>query len=127
MPLTVWNDRSGGTPRIRGGWTTRFSVDGEKGYLIVWKDAGGGLAEVTVKIAKQGSTLAGLMDALSTAVSEGLKAGAPLSEYVAEFSGTRFVPAGPTDDAEVPRASSLMDCVARRMAIDFPAAPPGGK
>jgi len=109
---------AGVVSQARRGQTTRFSVEGEKGYLIVGEDAGRRVGEVTIKVAKQGSELAGMMDALGTAVSVGLQAGAPLQEYVAEFTGTRFVPAGRTDDPELPLASSLVDYVGRRLAVD---------
>ena len=104
--------------RIRGGVTTRFAVADQKGYLTTTVGADGVLDGVSLRIAKQGSTLAGMMDALGQAVTEGLRAGAPLDEYVAAFTNSRFVPAGRTDDDELPLASSVMDYVGRRLAID---------
>jgi ribonucleoside-diphosphate reductase alpha chain len=64
-------------PRVRQGETTRFIVDGQKGHLTA-AAADGALGEITIRTAKQGSTLAGLMDALGSVVSLGLQAGAPL-------------------------------------------------
>ena len=104
-------------PRVRQAETTRFSVDGQKGYLTT-STADGAVSEVTIRMAKQGSTLAGLTDALGSAMSLGLQAGVPLEVYVSKFANMRFVPAGGTDDPELPVASSVMDYVARRMAVD---------
>lgn len=106
-------------PRVRTGHTTRFAVDDQKGYLTTTENPDGSVDEVTIKVAKQGSTLAGVMDALSTVISLGLQAGAPLDEYVGAFANTRFVPAGITDDPELPVASSMADYVARRLAVDY--------
>jgi ribonucleoside-diphosphate reductase alpha chain len=105
-------------PRVRQGETTRFIVDGQKGYLTA-AAADGTLSEITIRTAKQGSTLAGMMDALGSVVSLGLQAGAPLEDYVSEFANMRFAPAGRTDDPELPQATSIMDYVARRLAVDF--------
>jgi ribonucleoside-diphosphate reductase alpha chain len=105
-------------PRVRRGQTTRFAVDGQKGYLTTTGDGEDRVGEVTIKIAKQGSTLAGMMDALGQVISLGLQAGAPLEDYVREFANSRFVPAGRTDDPELPLATSLMDYVGRRLAVD---------
>jgi ribonucleoside-diphosphate reductase alpha chain len=106
-------------PRVRQGETTRFIVDGQKGHLTAAAAAGGALGEITIRTAKQGSTLAGMMDALGSVVSLGLQAGAPLEDYVSEFANMRFAPAGRTDDPELPQATSIMDYVARRLAVDF--------
>jgi ribonucleoside-diphosphate reductase alpha chain len=105
-------------PRVRQGVTTRFIVDDQKGYLTA-AAADGSLGEMTIRTAKQGSTLAGMMDALGSVVSLGLQAGAPLEVYVSEFANMRFAPAGRTDDPELPLATSIMDYVARRLAVDF--------
>jgi ribonucleoside-diphosphate reductase alpha chain len=105
-------------PRVRRAETTRFTVDDQKGYLTTAANEDGSVGEVTILMAKQGSTLAGVMDALGAAISLGLQAGAPAEVYVSKFSGMRFVPAGRTDDAELPVATSIMDYVARRLALD---------
>src|SRR5436190_17127558 len=107
-------DRSGpigGRVRVRSGETTRFAVVDQKGYLITSQDGDGGLAGVEVRMAKQGSTLAGMMDALSQVISLGLRAGAPLDVYVAKLKDLRFTPAGRTDDVELPVATSVLDYV----------------
>ena len=106
-------------PRVRRGETTRFTVDGQKGYLISGLNPDGELGEVSLRMAKQGSTLAGATDALGIAISAGLQAGAPLREFVAEFANTRFAPAGRTDDPDLPYATSITDYVARRLAVDL--------
>jgi hypothetical protein len=105
-------------PRARRAETTRFTVDDQKGYLTAAVAEDGGVGEVTIRMAKQGSTLAGMMDALGVAISLGLQAGAPPEVYIAKLSGMRFVPAGRTDDPELPMATSTMDYVARRLALD---------
>ena len=79
----------------------------------------GELGEVFLKLGKQGSTLAGVMDAFSIAVSIGLQYGVPLETYVAKFTNLRFEPAGLTDDPDVRMAQSLMDYVWRRLALDY--------
>jgi ribonucleoside-diphosphate reductase alpha chain len=112
--------RSGrAVPRVSAGETTRFTVDDQKGYLTTARAKDGGLGELTIRMAKQGSTLAGMMDALGAAISLGLQAGAPLEVFVAKYANMRFAPAGLTDDPELPIASSLMDYVARRLAVDY--------
>ena len=79
----------------------------------------GVLGEVFLKLGKQGSTLAGVMDAFSIAVSIGLQYGVPLETYVQKFTNVSFEPAGLTDDADIRMAKSLMDYIFRRLAIDY--------
>jgi ribonucleoside-diphosphate reductase alpha chain len=79
----------------------------------------GGLGEVFLKLGKQGSTLAGVMDAFSIAVSIGLQYGVPLETYVQKFTNVSFEPAGLTDDPDVRMAKSLMDYIFRRLALDY--------
>jgi ribonucleoside-diphosphate reductase alpha chain len=76
------------------------------------------VGEVFLKLGKQGSTLAGVMDAFSIAISVGLQYGIPLESYVAKFTNMRFEPAGLTDDPDVRIASSVMDYIFRRLALD---------
>ncbi len=78
-----------------------------------------GLGEVFLKMSKQGSTLAGMMDAFSIAVSVGLQYGVPLETYVSKFTNMRFEPAGMTDDTDVRMAQSIVDYIFRRLALDF--------
>jgi len=77
-----------------------------------------GVGEVFLKLGKQGSTLAGVMDAFSIAISVGLQYGIPLESYVGKFTNMRFEPAGITDDPDIRMASSVMDYIFRRLALD---------
>jgi ribonucleoside-diphosphate reductase alpha chain len=106
-------------PKKRPAQTVSFSVAGAEGYLIASSYPDDGLAEVFLKMSKQGSTLAGVMDAFSIAVSIGLQYGVPLETYVAKFTNMRFEPAGMTDDQDIRIASSVMDYIFRRLALDF--------
>ncbi|MEZ5204246.1 MAG: hypothetical protein R2701_07670 [Acidimicrobiales bacterium] len=90
-----------------------------KGFVTVGEYADGRPGEVFLKVAKQGSTLAGIMDALSISLSYGLQYGVHLRTYVEAFANTRFEPAGMTDDPDLRIASSLLDYIFRRLAIDY--------
>jgi ribonucleoside-diphosphate reductase alpha chain len=79
----------------------------------------GALGEVFLKLGKQGSTLAGVMDAFSIAVSIGLQYGVPLETFVEKFTNLRFEPAGMTDDKDIRMAQSMMDYIFRRLALDY--------
>jgi ribonucleoside-diphosphate reductase alpha chain len=105
-------------PRIGSGVTTRFVVGEQKGYLSTVTTDDGTLGRVTIRAAKQGSTLAGMTDALGEAITVGLQAGAAPDDYLIELVNTTFVPSGPTDDPEIPHATSMLDYVARRLAAD---------
>jgi ribonucleoside-diphosphate reductase alpha chain len=105
-------------PRARPATVTRFSVAGAEGYMTASNYPDDGLGEVFLKLGKQGSTLAGVMDAFSIAISVGLQYGIPLESYVAKFTNMRFEPAGLTDDPDIRIASSVMDYIFRRLALD---------
>jgi len=105
-------------PRQRTATVTRFSVAGAEGYMTASSYPDDGIGEVFLKLGKQGSTLAGVMDAFSMAISVGLQYGIPLESYVAKFTNMRFEPAGITDDADIRMASSVMDYIFRRLALD---------
>lgn len=105
-------------PKSRPSVTTSFTVSGAEGYMTAGSYPDGGLGEVFLKLGKQGSTLSGVMDAFSIAVSIGLQYGVPLETYVAKFTNLRFEPSGMTDDPDVRIAQSLMDYVFRRLALD---------
>jgi ribonucleoside-diphosphate reductase alpha chain len=111
-----------GLPRVRRGQTTQFTVGDQHGSMTTGQASDGTIGEVTLRLAKQGSTLAGATDALGTAISLGLQAGAPLHAYTDDYTATRFAPAGPTDDPEIPEATSIVDYLARRLTLD--ATPP---
>jgi ribonucleoside-diphosphate reductase alpha chain len=105
-------------PRQRSAMVTRFSVAGAEGYMTASSYPDDGVGEVFLKLGKQGSTLAGVMDAFSMAISVGLQYGIPLESYVAKFTNMRFEPAGMTDDPDIRMASSVMDYIFRRLAMD---------
>ncbi|WP_182876565.1 vitamin B12-dependent ribonucleotide reductase [Microbispora sp. H10670] len=106
-------------PNQRPSTTTRFTVGGAKGYMTASSYPDDGLGEVFLKMSKQGSTLAGVMDAFSVAISIGLQYGVPLDTYVQKFVNMRFEPAGMTDDPDVRMAQSVMDYIFRRLALDY--------
>ena len=92
---------------------------GSKGYVTVGEFEDGTPGEVFMKIAKQGSTLAGIMDALAVSVSYGLQYGVPLKSYVHGLTNMAFAPSGITDDPEIRTASSLVDYIFRRLAMTY--------
>ncbi|MBO0811034.1 MAG: vitamin B12-dependent ribonucleotide reductase [Microlunatus sp.] len=106
-------------PKSRPSRTTSFSVGGAEGYMTSGSYPDDGLGEVFLKLGKQGSTLAGVMDAFSIAVSIGLQYGVPLQTYVEKFTNLKFEPAGLTDDPDVRMAQSIMDYIFRRLALDY--------
>ncbi|TKA09434.1 vitamin B12-dependent ribonucleotide reductase [Actinacidiphila oryziradicis] len=106
-------------PKGRPGITTSFTVGGAEGYMTANSYPDDGLGEVFLKMSKQGSTLAGMMDAFSIAVSVGMQYGVPLETYVSKFTNMRFEPAGLTDDPDVRMAQSIVDYIFRRLALDF--------
>jgi len=105
-------------PKRRSSQTTSFAIGGAEGYLTAGTYADGRLGEVFLKFGKQGSTLAGVMDAFSIAVSVGLQYGVPLETFVEKYSNMRFEPAGMTDDQDIRMGQSLVDYVFRRLALD---------
>ncbi|GII64996.1 vitamin B12-dependent ribonucleotide reductase [Sphaerisporangium krabiense] len=105
-------------PNQRPSTTTRFTVGGAKGYMTASSYPDDGLGEVFLKMSKQGSTLAGVMDAFSVAISVGLQHGVPLDTFVSKFINMRFEPAGMTDDPDVRMAASVVDYIFRRLALD---------
>jgi ribonucleoside-diphosphate reductase alpha chain len=106
-------------PRRRRSYTFAFRVADCEGYVTVGEYDDGRPGEVFMKVSKQGSTLAGVMDAFSISVSLGLQHGVPLKTYVQKYTNMRFEPAGMTDDADLRIASSLVDYIFRRLAVDY--------
>ncbi len=106
-------------PRKRNSKTFSFRVADCEGYVTVGEYEDGRPGEVFVKVSKQGSTLAGIMDAFSISVSLGLQHGVPLATFVRKYGNMKFEPAGMTDDPELRLASSLVDYIFRRMALDY--------
>jgi adenosylcobalamin-dependent ribonucleoside-diphosphate reductase len=106
-------------PRRRNSKTFSFRVADCHGYVIVGEFQDGRPGEIFLKVAKQGSTLAGIMDAFAISVSHGLQYGVPLKAFVDMFTNMRFEPAGITDDPEIRLASSLVDYIFRRLAVEY--------
>jgi ribonucleoside-diphosphate reductase alpha chain len=105
-------------PKKRSAAVTSFAVAGAEGYMTASTYPDDGVGEVFLKLGKQGSTLAGVMDAFSMAISISLQYGVPLEKWVEKFTNMRFEPAGITDDPDIRIASSVMDYVFRRLALD---------
>ena len=106
-------------PKARPSRTTSFTVGGAEGYMTAGSYPDDGLGEVFLKLGKQGSTLAGVMDAFSIAISIALQYGVPLETYVQKFTNMRFEPSGMTDDPDVRMAQSVVDYIFRRLALDY--------
>jgi ribonucleoside-diphosphate reductase alpha chain len=106
-------------PKKRPSQTVSFTVGGAEGYLHAGSYPDDGLGEIFVKLGKQGSTLAGVMDAFSMSISVGLQYGIPLEFYVSKFQNVRFEPAGMTDDPDIRIATSVLDYLFRRLALDY--------
>lgn len=106
-------------PKMRNSKTFSFRVADSHGYITVGEYEDGTPGEVFMRIAKQGSTLAGFMDAFAISLSHGLQFGVPLKDYVKSFTSMSFAPSGITDDPEIRTASSLVDYVFRRLAMSY--------
>jgi ribonucleoside-diphosphate reductase alpha chain len=106
-------------PRTRASKTFEFRVADCKGFVTVGEYEDGSPGEIFVRVSKQGSTMAGIMDAFAKAISYGLQYGVPLRSFVEAFTGMRFEPAGMTDDPDIRIANSLMDYLFRRLAIEY--------
>ena len=105
--------------RVRTSKTFSFRVADCHGYATVGEFEDGRPGEVFLKVAKQGSTLAGIMDAFAISVSMGLQYGVPLRAFVEKFTNMRFEPAGMTDDPDLRFATSLVDYIFRRLAVEY--------
>jgi ribonucleoside-diphosphate reductase alpha chain len=106
-------------PRRRRSTTFAFRVADCEGYVTVGEYEDGRPGEVFIKVSKQGSTLAGIMDAFSISISLGLQHGVPLATYVRKYVNMKFEPSGMTDDADLRIATSLVDYIFRRLALDY--------
>ena len=105
-------------PKSRQSTTTSFTVGGAEGYMTAGRYEDGSLGEIFMKMGKQGSTLAGVMDAFSIAVSIGLQHGVPLETYLSKFTNLKFEPSGFTDDPDIRMSQSILDYAFRRLALD---------
>jgi ribonucleoside-diphosphate reductase alpha chain len=106
-------------PMSRPSRTTSFTVGDAEGYVTAGEYPEDGIGEIFLKVSKQGSTLSGVMDAFAIAVSLGLQYGVPLEAFAKKFINMRFEPSGITSDPDVRFASSLVDYVFRRLALDY--------
>ena len=130
QPLTVGSGADAGDedphapvrrklPATRPSQTFEFRIADCKGYVTVGEYEDGRPGEVFVHVSKQGSTLAGIMDAFAISLSYGLQHGVPLRAYAATFIGMRFDPAGMTADPDIPMATSLVDYLFRKLAVMY--------
>jgi ribonucleoside-diphosphate reductase alpha chain len=106
-------------PSTRPAKTFSFSVGDADGYIIAGEYPDDGIGEIFLKVAKQGSTLSGIMDAFAISVSLGLQYGVPLEAYVQKYINARFEPSGITSDADIRFATSLVDYIFRRLALEY--------
>jgi len=106
-------------PRTRTAKTFEFRVADCKGFATVGEYDNGQPGEIFLTVSKQGSTMAGVMDAFAKSVSYGLQYGVPLRAFVEAFTNMRFEPAGMTDDPDIRFATSIMDYLFRRLAIEY--------
>ncbi|HEY0192230.1 MAG TPA: vitamin B12-dependent ribonucleotide reductase, partial [Kofleriaceae bacterium] len=107
-------------PDERASFTHKFSIGGHEGYVTVGMYEDQSPGEIFVRMAKEGSVIAGLMDSFATAISLALQHGVPLHVLIEKFKGTRFEPSGFTGNQEIPIATSIMDYLFRWLAIRFP-------
>jgi ribonucleoside-diphosphate reductase alpha chain len=106
-------------PLVRQSETHKFSVAGHEGYLTYSTFEDGSLGEIFIRMSKQGSTLAGLLDAFAIAVSIALQYGVPLKELANKFIYMRFEPMGITNNEDIPIASSIIDYIFKYLALRF--------
>jgi ribonucleoside-diphosphate reductase alpha chain len=106
-------------PDERVAMTHKFSVEGQEGYVTVGLYEDGKPGELFITMAKEGSTLSGVMDAFATAISLTLQYGVPLEFLVNKFSHVRFEPAGWTNNPQIPYAKSVIDYIFRWLAAKF--------
>jgi ribonucleoside-diphosphate reductase alpha chain len=106
-------------PDERTSITHKFSIGGHEGYLTVGLYEDGSPGELFITMAKEGSTISGLMDSFATAVSYALQYGVPLKFFVDKFSHVRFEPSGWTGNPQVPYAKSIMDYIFRWLGFKF--------
>jgi ribonucleoside-diphosphate reductase alpha chain len=106
-------------PDERQSLTHKFSIGGHEGYITVGMYEDGTPGEVFISMAKEGSTISGLMDSFATSISYALQYGVPLKFFVDKFSHVRFEPSGWTGNQQVPYAKSIMDYIFRWLGAKF--------
>jgi ribonucleoside-diphosphate reductase alpha chain len=106
-------------PATRTSLTHKFSIEGHEGYITAGAYEDGSPGEIFVTMAKEGSTLSGMLDAFATSISLTLQYGVPLRDMVNKFSHMRFEPSGRTENSEIPVAQSIVDYIFRWLASQF--------
>jgi ribonucleoside-diphosphate reductase alpha chain len=106
-------------PEERQSLTHKFSIGGHEGYITVGMYEDGTPGEVFISMAKEGSTISGLMDSFATSISYALQYGVPLKFFVDKFSHVRFEPSGWTGNKQIPYAKSIMDYIFRWLGAKF--------
>jgi ribonucleoside-diphosphate reductase alpha chain len=106
-------------PAERASITHKFTLAGHEGYITVGLYPNGAPGEIFIRMAKEGSTISGLMDSFATAISMCLQHGVPLKLICEKFAHTRFEPSGWTGNAEIGYAKSIMDYLFRWMQLRF--------
>jgi len=106
-------------PKTRTAKTFSFRVADSKGFMTVGEYDDGTPGEIFVNVSKQGSTLRGILDAFAISVSHGLQFGVPLKDYIKSLTSMSFAPSGITDDPEIRTATSIIDYIARRLALSY--------
>lgn len=119
VPTMLIEKRREVLPTTRDSLTHKFSVNGYEGYLTIGLFENGQPGEIFMKIAKEGSTLSGLIQGFCRSFSIALQYGLSIEDAVARFKGMRFDPAGPTSNAQIPHASSILDYVARFLELEY--------
>lgn len=115
----VWKPVRRRLPPERKAITHKFSIAGHEGYITVGMYEDGTPGEIFIVMAKEGSTISGLMDSFATAISLALQYGVPLQVLVDKFTHTRFEPSGFTSNPQIPIAKSIMDYIFRWLALKF--------
>src|SRR5205814_2672891 len=106
-------------PDERRSITHKFTIGGHEGYITAGMYEDGSPGEIFIAMAKEGSTISGLMDSFATSVSFNLQYGVPLKFLVDKFSHVRFEPSGWTGNQQVPYAKSIMDYIFRWLGAKF--------
>jgi ribonucleoside-diphosphate reductase alpha chain len=106
-------------PHTRQSLTHKFAIQRHEGYLTIGLHEDGTVGEIFIKMAKEGSTLSGLIQAFCRAFSIAVQYGLPLEDAVARFKGMRFEPMGSTSNPEIPEALSIVDYVARYLELNY--------
>ena len=118
-PQIIYQPRRERLPHTRRSLTHKFDIQGHEGYINVGFYPDGRPGELFITMAKEGSTIGGLMDVLGTAISIGLQYGVPLEVFVNKFAHSRFEPAGFTKNPDIPIAKSIADYIFRWLGMEF--------